>query len=128
MTAPVDLSASVSLARAIEIATARIAACEAAGEVLDVSMVEALLRDVAKVWQGALGVLVAIQSDARYEQADDPQIVGSLRSMWMEMGQKSGAPLGHKLGGAEVYAMLAVEWADHANWAVQEAQRQGLRP
>ena len=127
MSGKADLSASVSTARAIEIATARIAAYEQAIDVLGVSLTEALLRDAKHIWEGARNALLSIQGHADYRQSDDEPALAVLRFRWMELAQDAGPDVGRALGGREVFAMLAREWPDYANEHVQEAHRMGLR-
>ena len=129
MSGHADAGPSVSVARAIDSATARLATYDAAIEVLGVSPAEALMRDARRTWEGARDALVAIQSDARYITAADPDIMLGLRVQWAQMATDADAGhAGHLIGGAEVFAMLAVEWGDIANEHVQRAQRAGLRP
>lgn len=129
MSSHADAGPSVSVARAIEIATARLAAYDAAIDVLGVSLAEACIRDARRVWEAALGALVAIQGDARYITAADPDIMLDLRVRWGQMANDADAGrAGDLIGGSEVFAMLAVEWGDIANEHVERAQRAGLRP
>lgn len=128
MSGHADAGPSVSVARAIEIATSRLAVYDAAIDVLGVSPAESFIRDARLAWEAARDALVAIQSNARYISTAEPDIVLDLRVRWAQMANEADIyRAGCLIGGTEVFAMLAVEWGDIANEHVQRAQRAGLR-
>lgn len=128
MSAESNLRASVSLPRAIEIATARVEAFAAARRALGTSPTEAFLLDAQRAWDSALSCLGAIQADARYEESVGEAVVDGLRGKWLAMAREVGPDTaGRESGCYEVFAMLAVEWPDLANEIVQHSQVKGLR-
>lgn len=128
MTTASNLQKSVSLPRAIEIATARVEAYAAARKALGASPSEAFLLDAQRAWDSALGVLGSIQADARYEESVGGAVVDGLRGKWLAMARECGPDTaGRESGCYEVFAMLAVEWPDLANEIVQYSQVKGLR-
>lgn len=128
MSAESNLRASVSLPRAIEIATARVEAFAAARRALGTSPTEAFLLDAQRAWDSALGAMGAIRADSRYESSVDGPVVDGLRHRWLGMARESAPDAeGRSAGCYEVFAMLAVEWPDFANEITQVAQARGAR-
>ncbi len=94
MTTTSNLQTSVSLPRAIEIATARVEAYAGARKTLGVSPSEAFLLDAQRAWDSALGALGSIQADARYEESVGGAVDDSLRGtpdVYLEAGDHETA-------------------------------------